>query len=100
MARSKLIDKGESLDFVFDRDGLTIDGWVCELSVKKFTQDTSLITARNIPAKDGEFPGTLTQTESASLGTGPHVLIGKLTHAADDKEEVKTIRFNVGENWI
>tara|TARA_R110000796_G_scaffold163505_3_gene280444 strand:- start:6544 stop:6858 length:315 start_codon:yes stop_codon:yes gene_type:complete len=95
------IRKGESLSFVFDRGGASISGWVCTIEVKTFPSDTSAITARVIAAVDDEWPGFLTSTETAGLNAGSYRLIGILTNAATNQEEVaqQTTRFQIGESW-
>lgn len=90
--------QGESLDFVFDRGDETVSGWVCNIEVKQFTDDTSLIS-REIPQVDREWPGFLTATETDALSPGTYRLIGVLTNAETDEEEQRLVRFKVSEGW-
>jgi hypothetical protein len=83
---------------VFDRDGESLDGWVCEIFLKRFPGDEPIV-CRVITAVDDEWPGTLTQFETKSLSVGHHTLIGKFTNETTDEEEQDTIRFNVAQAW-
>lgn len=95
-----VIRKGESLPFVFDRGGESIDGWICTIEVKNFPGDTALIS-RVITADGNTWPGFLTSTETALLDVGNYRLIGVLTNATTDQEEqiTETTRFNVTDSW-
>ena len=95
------IQKGESVPFIFDRGGESIEGWVCTINVKRLNADASSIT-RVIPPVGDTWPGFLTSTETDTLTTGgkPYRLIGILTNAATGEEEqVTKIRFNITESW-
>lgn len=95
------IQKGESVPFVFNRDGESIEGWVCTINVKRLTSDSSSIT-RVIQAVGLAWPGFLTSVETDTLTTGgkPYRLIGILTNASTGEEEqVTNIRFNLTSAW-
>ncbi len=96
-----IVRKGESLDFVFDRGGDSIAGWICTIEVKTFPADTSVISPRVIAPIDGKWPGFLTSTETDTLEIGDYRLIGKLTNATTDEEEQQTElnRVNVTDAW-
>ena len=96
-----IVRKGESLNFVFDRDGESIDGWICTISVKTFPADTSAISPRVITPVGRTWPGFLTSTETDTLAIGDYRLIGLLTNATTNEEEQETEfnRFNVTEAW-
>ncbi len=91
---------GESIDFEFDRGGLSIQGWVCTITVKKFPDDAALLT-RVVPASGDGWPGFLTTTETTALGEGRFRLIGTLVNAGTDQEEkiANTTRFNLSNPW-
>ena len=95
-----VVRKGESLPFVFDRAGESIDGWVCTIEVKKVPSDSSLITRVITP--DGDtWPGFLTSTETSALAIGTYRLIGALTNSSTNEEEqiTETTRFNITDSW-
>jgi len=95
------IQKGESVPFVFDRGGESIDGWICTINVKRLNTDSSSIT-RVIAADGTTWPGFLTSTETDTLTVGgkPYRLVGILTNASTDEEEqVTKIRFNLTGAW-
>ena len=95
-----IIRQGGSLPFVFDRDGGDITDFVCEISVKQFPDDTSFITPRIIPPVNNEWPGILTQTETAPLAVGLYMLIAKLTNSVTDEERQIIERFQVSKAWV
>lgn len=95
--------KGESLPFIFDRDGKSIAGWICNISVKKFQSDGPNdygIAPREIPSVDNVWPGFLTSTEIDSLTeNGTFRLIGLLTNSSTDEQEQVPLRFYIGPSW-
>lgn len=96
----RIIRKGESLEFQFDRGDRPIDGWVCELQVRQFPDSTAEIT-RTIPLDDNMvWSGTLTSTETAALsGSGIYRMVGVLTNATTGEQEQVVIRFQLGSTW-
>jgi len=101
MSNIQPIQKGESVPFIFDRGGQSIDGFVCTINVKRLASDTSSIT-RVIPPDGNTWPGFLTSAETDTLTTGgkPYRLIGILTNASTDEEEqITKIRFNITGSW-
>ncbi len=96
-----ILRKGESLPFVFDRSGESIEGWICTIEVKEFPSDTSAITARTITPDGDTWPGFLTSTETSALATGAYRLIGVLTNATTNEEEqvMETTRFKLTDSW-
>lgn len=95
----KIVRKGESLPFQFDRDGESIQGWICTIEVKKFPSDVSTIAPRIIAPEGDTWPGFLTSTETDTLVKGPYRLIGVLTNASTDEEKQDIIRFSVTDSW-
>ncbi len=93
-----ILRKGESLPFVFDRSGQTIEGWICTINVKVFPSDTPLIT-RTVDPVERTWPGFLTSAETAGLDSGIYRLTGVLTNSSTDEEEQIPIRFNITETW-
>jgi hypothetical protein len=83
---------------VFDRDGESVEGWVCEIFLKRFPGDDPIV-CRVIAAVDDTWPGTLTQFETKNLTVGHHTLVGIYTKETTDEEEQDTIRFNVAQAW-
>ena len=73
MAKITTIRQGESLPFVFDRDGEDITGWTCLIEVKIFPDDTAIIS-RTITPEGGQWTGFLTQTETMGLAVGLYYL--------------------------
>ena len=96
--RIEIIRKGGSLPFRFDRGDLTIEGWICNIRVKKFPDDGSSIS-RLIETRAGGWPGLLTSAETDTLSIGTFRLIGVLTNATTDEEEQILRRFNITESW-
>lgn len=102
MTKIVSIRQGNSLPFEFNRDGLSIEDWVCTINVKRFPNDTSLITRVIQPANGLAWIGFLTSTETEALPVSPstpYYLIGILTNSTTDQEEVPVIRFNVVAPW-
>lgn len=94
-----IIQKGESLPFVFDRSGKPIEGWVCTLVVKRFPGDTALIS-RVIPPQGRRWPGFLTSTETNALAVlGQYRAIGLLVSATTGEQEQVPVRFHLTEAW-
>ncbi len=98
MSKIQVIRQGESLPFVFDRNGRSITGWTCTIFLKKFPADTTVLS-RVIPAVGLEWPGFLTQTETTGLDVSLYNLIGKLEKTSTDEEEQVPVRFNVSMVW-
>lgn len=101
MSAITIIQKGESLPFVFDRNGEDITNWICTIFVKQYPDDTVLIT-RVIDASDSTWPGFLTATETEALAvssTSPYTLAGILKNSITDEEEQIPLRFNVAPSW-
>lgn len=95
-----IVRQGESVPFVFDRDGEDINGWVCTINVKTFASDASLITRVIEPDESQErWEGFLTSSETSLLSLTNYRLIGVLTNATTGEEEQPLIRFNITESW-
>ena len=95
-----IISKGESVPFIFDRGGQSIENWICTIEVKKLPGDVPTIT-REITPSGGAWPGFLTSAETALLDLGLYRLNGILTNSTTDEEEQisQTTRFKVGDSW-
>lgn len=102
MSKIVLLDAGESLPFNFDRGENSIEGWTCTIFVKQKPSDTPFIT-RVITPIANEWPGFLTQTETASLPLSdkPYFLSAKLVNSLTDEEEVirERSRFQINTAW-
>lgn len=100
MAKIRVIQQGESLDFKFDRGGESITNWICTINVKQFPDDDSSIT-RVIPEDEdaNSWDGYLTHTETSTLDIHLWELIGVLTNSVTDEQEVPVVRFNVTKAW-
>lgn len=91
------VRKGRSLPFIFDRNGESIDDWVCTINVQRYPGDTPAIS-RVIEADGDEWPGFLTATETAALSDlGTWMLIGTITNSSEDRAEYPIIRFHLSE---
>jgi len=99
MSEITIIRQGGDLQFVFDRDGADISGFVCLIEVKVFPDDTAIIS-RVIPPVGNTWPGFLTSTETAALKVGLHFLIAKITNAAKQEERQVPERFQVTKQWL
>lgn len=83
VASIKRIRQGDgSLNIVFSRGGLPINGFTCTLFVKQFTSDTAAITRVLVPADENTWSDLLTTTETAGLKVGLWHAFGLLTDAA------------------
>lgn len=101
MSSIPVIRQGEDLEFVFDLDGESIEGWIATIQVKRFPSDDPIIE-REIPAVRRSWPGFLTSTETADLAvssTSPYFLTGVLTNSSTDQERQIPRRFNVTVPW-
>lgn len=96
MAKIKVIQRGESLPFIFDRSGESISGFVCTITVKQFPKDIPSIS-RVIPPDiiRNEWTGFLTETETSALDTGLWILNALLVSVTTDQEETIPLRFHV-----
>ena len=90
--------QGEDLDFEFDRDGLTITGWVCSIAVYEKKGATAEFT-RTVTATSGKWTGFLTSAETAALSQGRWTLVAHLSNAGTGEEEQKIKRFRVNTLW-
>ena len=99
MSAITVIRQGGDLEFIFDRDGAPVAGFVCLIEVKLFPTDTALIS-RVVPAVGDTWPGFLTSTETAALGVGLHWLIAKITNSTTDEERQVPERFQVSPQWL
>lgn len=100
MTATRIVPGGSSFEFIFDRSGESITGWVCTISVKKKYSDTSAITPRVIVPTDNRWEGFITQTESAGLASGLYRLIADLANTGTDEKEQPFVRFNIAENRV
>lgn len=99
ITRPTVIQRGDSLPFVFDRDGETIDDWLCTIHVKEFPDDTALITQIVVPV-NRTWPGLLTSTQINLLTGGKqYFLIGELVNSVTDEKEKPVIKFYVSGKW-
>ena len=96
-----IIQKGESLNFVFDRDGEDVDGWVCVLTVKKFQSSTAEIERTIELDNNDQWSGFLTRIETAALiSSGIYRMIGTLTNTSTNEKETIPVRFKVSrKQW-
>lgn len=92
--------QGESIKFKFDRDGESINGFVCTITLKQFAEDSSAVT-REIPADTTteSFSGFLTASETAGLAIGLWWLTGTLVNATLDLKEQIPRRLNISKKW-
>ena len=92
-------DVGDSIPFLFDRAGQSLDGWVCTINLKIYPGDTTLVN-RIIPATGDTWEGFLTSTET-DIAVGDYRLIGKFVKASTDEQESssQTKRFRLSEAY-
>jgi len=82
VANIKRIRKGEgSLNIIFSRGGLPINGFACQLVVKQFTSDSAAITRPLTPADNFTWSDLLTTAETGELQPGLWHAFGILTDA-------------------
>lgn len=104
MTKIQTIKQGESLNFSFDLNGASLDGYTCNIAVKQYPDDTAAISRTitlgtdpdtNLPA----FSGFLTQTETAALTVGLWILNAVLFKVSTDEETTEEIRFQINNAW-
>jgi hypothetical protein len=99
MSGIEIIGKGDSLPFVFDRNGLDISGWICTLEVKQYPADVAIIS-RVITPTNGVWEGFLTSTETDTLTAGiTYRMVAVLTNATTVEEEQVVVRFFMRVSW-
>ena len=113
MSKTRVLRKGESLPFSFDRGEESTDGYICTLNVKQFPGDVASISrvialsTNSITGKQ-EWAGFITSTESDALinSTSPNAnlwwAIGVLTKSTTDEEEQiaqGSVRFSLTQAW-
>ena len=105
MAKTRVVRKGGSLPFQFDRGGESISGWICTINVKQLPTDVASIS-RVITPTNNVWSGFLTSTETDALSnaTGNSLwwLVGILTNASTGEEEQiasGSVRFNLTQSW-
>ena len=95
----QIIEKGSSLDFVFDRSGESIEGWICRLVVKVNPADSAEIS-RVIPPAGRTWPGIITSAEITALASfGAYRAVGILVNASTDQEEQVPVKFHISASW-
>ena len=96
-----IIKAGESLDFIFDRGGQSVEGWLCQLNVLRFPGQTPEIS-RFIELDDNsQWSGFLTSVETAGLlSRGIYRMVGLLTNSATNEEEQIPVRFQRNKAWV
>ena len=100
MTGFRIVRQGESIPFIFDRDGESIDGWVCTINVKQYPTDTSEITRVILPdTACNQWEGLLTSADVATLSQKDYRLVGVLTNTTTGEEEQPVIRFRVTAGW-
>ncbi len=103
MAKIPSLRENGSLPFIFDRSGMSIQGWDLNIFVKQFPDGDTLIGPLLIlPTNDVIWEGFLTSTETSVLppSASPYYLIGLMTNASTDEKEEKELRFHVGKTWV
>ena len=92
-----------SLPFIFDRSGMSLQGWILSIFVKQYIDGAVLIGPREVEATDDLiWEGYLTSTETSVLGPSsdsPYYLIGLMTNGSTDEKQEDELRFHVGKTW-
>ena len=93
-------DVGDSIPFVFSRQGSSLAGWICTIFVKIYPGDVTLVN-RTITAAGDTWEGFLTATETAAMGIGDYRLIAKFVKASTDEQESSSQdkRFRLSEAY-
>ena len=93
-------DVGDSIPFEFDRDGESLEGWVCTINVKVYPGDSNLVD-RVISATGDTWEGFRTATETLGFGAGDYRLIATFIKASTDEQESssKDKRFRLSEAY-
>ena len=112
--KTRVLIKGDSLEFSFDRGGDSMDDWVCTLNVLQFPGDTPAISrviesSTNSSTGEEEWAGFITAAESALLtnSTSPNAngwqVIGKLVNSTTGEQETVvqgSTRFSQSPTWV
>lgn len=100
MSNLVIYEPGESIDFKFDRDGLSINGYSCVISLKQHPDDAAIFS-RTVTPTGNTWVGFLTKTETSSLSPGIYYLIANITNTATDEKEVirEQSRFRITKGW-
>lgn len=99
MSQIPYATKAGDLPFQFDLDGLSLDGFICTISVKQRPTDTDRITPRVIEPTNELWSGYLTTTEMASLAVGRYELIANIQNSSTLEGQEKIKRFQVVAKW-
>lgn len=104
-----IIRDGGDLPFVFDRDGESVEGYVCTVTVKQFPEIdlSTIIPDFVVPAVGNEWPGELTpgQTQllrasSLTVTTSPFYLTARITNATTNESREVPERFQLATSWF
>lgn len=101
MTKITVANKGESVDFVFDRGGESISGFVCTIFVKEFSSDSAIITRVVEPDSDSEsWSGFLTSSETDLLtpGTTYRFMAVLASATTGEQDEIQT-RLSITATW-
>lgn len=105
MAGIRVVRKGGSLPFSFDRGDESIDGWVCTIKVLQFKGDSPAINRVITPTKS-VWSGFLTSAETDALTNSTKsslwFVIAILTNSSTNEEEqiaTPSVRFNLVTTW-
>lgn len=89
------IRQGGDLPFVFDRDGESIEGFICTVTVKQVPGTATSIADFVVEAVGNTWPGSLTPEQTADLNPGTYYLVAKITNAANEEDRQIPERFHV-----
>ena len=100
MNKLERIQRGESQPVRFHRNGDSIDGWTCTMTVKQYPEDTATINRVLDVADDGiSWETFLTADETNGLTPGLWFVTGSLVNLSTNEMEQKVVRLDVAPAW-
>jgi len=104
MPKSTSIKVGGDIEFLFDRDGLPIAGFTCEVQMKQYPDDSPLFSFFAEPDPLGfSWSGIITSAETANLTPGLWHLNAELVNATTGQQRQITgapTRVEVQKSWF
>ena len=104
MPKSTSIKIGGDIEFVFDRDGLSIEGFTCEVQMKQYPDDSPALSFFAEPDPLGfSWSGIISRDETANLTPGLWHLIAELVNLTTGQQRQITgapTRVEVQKSWF
>jgi hypothetical protein len=103
MTQPTQIKVGGDIEFIFDRGGLPIAGFTCQVQMKQYPDDTPTISFFEEADPNGRtWSGIITSPETENLNPGLWFLTAELKNTATGQQRQITgapTRVEVGKSW-